>query len=70
MKNEKLETAYGPVSTVLGSAIINQIIVQAIEFLTEKGITPPIFKSGNIDGSEAYNQALVERYKKRNPLLQ
>lgn len=70
MKNNQLDTTYGPVSTVLGSVIINQLLVSAIEILIKKGITPPIFKSGNVDGADEHNLALIEKYKTRNPLLQ
>ncbi|GAE35010.1 SIS domain-containing protein [Halalkalibacter akibai] len=57
--------AYGPSSSIVGLAIINSIMVGAIEKLVELDYEPPVFKSGNIAGSDEHNQRLIERYKDR-----
>ncbi|SMB97428.1 Uncharacterized protein, contains SIS (Sugar ISomerase) phosphosugar binding domain [Thermanaeromonas toyohensis ToBE] len=59
------EIKIGPLSTILGAAIINAIIVEAAQELHQKGITPPIFLSGNLDGSKEHNLKLIQRYKGR-----
>ena len=50
-------------STVVGAAILNAITLRASEILNEKGITPPVFMSGNIDGGDAYNKAVITEHK-------
>ncbi|WP_283153231.1 SIS domain-containing protein [Guptibacillus hwajinpoensis] len=64
------QVSFGSISTVIGMGILNGITVETIHQLIERGITPPVFKSGNVDGSDESNQALIERYKSRIPLLE
>ena len=42
--------------------IIHAIIVQSIQNLLERGIAPPVFMSGNLDGHEEVNVPLMDRY--------
>lgn len=53
----------GPTSTVVGTALLNAVIVDAIEKTIAAGITPPIFMSGNTDDGEAYNHMILEKYR-------
>lgn len=46
-------------STVVGAAILNAIVARASEILYEKGIEPPVFMSGNADGGDEYNKAVI-----------
>ena len=50
-------------STVIGAAILNAVKARASEILWEKGITPPVFMSGNIDGGDAYNKRVISEHK-------
>ena len=50
------------ISTIL-SAILNAVTARASEILWEKGIKPPVFMSGNIDGGDAYNKAVIAEHK-------
>ena len=50
-------------STVVGAAILNAVTARASELLWEKGINPPVFMSGNIDGGDAYNKAVIAAHK-------
>lgn len=50
-------------STVVGAALLNAVTARASELLWEKGIEPPVFMSGNIDGGDAYNKAVIEAHK-------
>jgi uncharacterized phosphosugar-binding protein len=54
-----------PVSTVLGAALVNAIVAEACAILLERGIAPPVFMSANLDGGDAHNAKLMERYKGR-----
>lgn len=49
-------------STVVGAAILNAVVARACELLLEQGIQPPVFMSGNIDGGDAYNKAVIARH--------
>nr|MBC7243818.1 SIS domain-containing protein [Chloroflexota bacterium] len=60
-----LPVPVGAGSGVAGMFIMHTIIVQTIQNLLERGIQPPVFMSGNLDGSDEYNQALLDRYKGR-----
>ncbi len=53
----------GPLSTVAGCAIANELVVQTVELLTKRGIEAPVFLSANLDGGEAYNARLLDKYK-------
>jgi uncharacterized phosphosugar-binding protein len=53
----------GAVSTILGAAILNAVMVEAIQYLLDKGVQPPVLLSANLDGSAEHNAALKDRYK-------
>ncbi|HZG60342.1 MAG TPA: SIS domain-containing protein [Anoxybacillus sp.] len=67
--HEKINTPFGPASTVIGITILHAIFSKAIVIMEENGICPPVFLSGNIDHSEEHNMKLVQKYKERIPLL-
>ena len=50
-------------STVVGAALLNAVTARASELLWERGIEPPVFMSGNIDGGDAYNKAVIAAHK-------
>lgn len=53
-----------PTSTAAGSAILNAIEARAVEIMVEKGYTPDVFSSSNVDGGDEINNAYIEKYKK------
>ena len=55
----------GAGSGVAGLFILHTIIVQTIQALLDRGIQPPVFMSGNLDGAELVNIPLRDRYKGR-----
>jgi uncharacterized phosphosugar-binding protein len=63
VKLEGFEQKIASSSTVVGAAILNAVMVRACEILLEKGINPPVFMSGNIDGGDAYNKAVIAKHK-------
>ncbi|MED3962663.1 SIS domain-containing protein [Niallia taxi] len=65
----KVNVPFGPTSTVVGAVIINAILAESVKILADKGIEPPVFLSGNMDGADEHNSKLVEKYKKRIRLL-
>ncbi|MVP00827.1 SIS domain-containing protein [Paenibacillus lutrae] len=64
-----MKVPFTPSSTVVGATLLNAIFAEAIEIMIERGTQPPVFLSGNIDGSDAHNHALIEKYKERITLL-
>ncbi len=46
-------------STVVGAAILNAVTARACEIILEAGQTPPVFMSGNLDGGDAHNKAVM-----------
>jgi uncharacterized phosphosugar-binding protein len=62
MAFEGLPMKAGALSTVLGASIMNAVIVEAIQYLLDKDIEPPILISANIDGSDEHNAEIMERY--------
>lgn len=52
-----------PLSTILGATIVNTISLMISEKLIEKGITPPVLASANVDGNADLNQAIFSEYK-------
>lgn len=55
----------GPLSTLVGIAIVDAIACEVAERLAQTGINPPVFKSANADGSASINAELKARYANR-----
>jgi len=55
----------GPLSTVLGCAIVNALVAQVIRNLVERGVTPPVFISANLPGGDEHNRRLLEENRDR-----
>lgn len=62
---EGFEQKVGPLSTVTGCAIVNQIACLVVQNLVEEGIEPPVFMSANLDGGDEYNRRHLEANKDR-----
>ena len=52
----------GPTSTVIGAALLNAVMVEAIAELVRRGIEPPVLVSQNVDTFAEHNEALRRRY--------
>lgn len=59
---EKSEMCVGPGSTVIGVAMLNEIVVRTAICFEQEGMLPPVFASANIDGGEAHNISLYKLY--------
>lgn len=62
---EGIPMKVGPTSTVIGAALIQAIMVQAVEDLIEMGVDPEIFKGANDGDTDQPVDSLVEKYKKQ-----
>jgi uncharacterized phosphosugar-binding protein len=63
------QIAVGPLSTIVGTFILNAIMTEACFRMEARGKTPPVYISANMPGAKEHNAALVARYKARNPHL-
>jgi uncharacterized phosphosugar-binding protein len=59
---EGLDVPMGPVSTITGVTIAEALACQVAENLMKLGIEPPVFRSSNVDGGDAYNKWMFEKY--------
>jgi uncharacterized phosphosugar-binding protein len=69
LTDPRVSVPFSPSSTVIGAAILNSVMAGAIENMVIDGFEPPIFISGNVDGADDHNEGLIEKYRKRIPLL-
>lgn len=53
---------FAPASTVVTSAVLQAVLATAAVGLAERGITPPMLRSGNVDGGHEWNAELIETY--------
>jgi uncharacterized phosphosugar-binding protein len=53
----------GALSTFANAYIMNSIVVEAINMLVNEGIEPPIWRSGNCPGGDAWNNQFIDRFR-------
>lgn len=63
IKLDGLAEKIGPTSTAVGTAILNAIIIDAVEKMIADGLVPPVFMSANLDGGDAHNARIFEEYR-------
>ena len=54
-----------PTSTVVGAALLNAVVAEAVELLVAQGLVPDVFASSNMAGGDDRNDELVARYSPR-----
>ena len=64
-----LEQKIAPTSSVIDITLVNLVLVNTVELLLEKGMTPPVFTSANTDQGDSANKNILETYKSRIPSL-
>ncbi len=62
---EGLEQKVGPLSTVTGCAIVNELVVSVVRNLMARGVEPPVFVSANVDGGDERNARLLAENRHR-----
>ncbi|MFE0462079.1 SIS domain-containing protein [Kitasatospora sp. NPDC058965] len=60
-----VETGFGSVSTIVTSALMQAVVASAVGKLADRGITPPLFRSGNVDGGTDWNAKLMAEHADR-----
>ena len=59
----------GPVSTILGAALLNCVFVEAVKQLERENAKPQVFTSANLEHGDDVNHDHILRMKKRIPIL-
>ncbi|MFC8075301.1 SIS domain-containing protein [Streptomyces sp. NPDC057307] len=57
-----IEAPFAPASTVVTSALMQAMVATAAGGLVERGIEPPMLRSGNVDGGHEWNGRLMTEY--------
>ena len=60
-----LGVAVGPTSTVVGAALLNAVVVEAVRLVVARGGSPDVFASSNVEGGDAVNAELIATYSPR-----
>jgi uncharacterized phosphosugar-binding protein len=58
-------TGFGSVSSVVTVALMQAVVASAIGSLAERGLEPPVFRSGNVDGGADWNAKLIADHRDR-----
>src|SRR5699024_11339795 len=61
----KVDIDFAPSSTVVGATILNAVLAESIKHMADAGFEPPVLLSGNVDGADDHNNALIQKYKDR-----
>ncbi|MFH8976088.1 SIS domain-containing protein [Streptomyces sp. NPDC017890] len=56
---------FAPASTVVTSALLQAVMATAAAALADRGIEPPLLRSGNVDGGHEWNGRVLEQYRDR-----
>ncbi|MGA5581408.1 SIS domain-containing protein [Streptomyces thermodiastaticus] len=56
---------FAPASTVVTSAVLQAVLATAASTLADRGIEPPLLRSGNVDGGHEWNARVFEKYADR-----
>ena len=56
------EAKMGGLSTYASLFILNSVLIRGAELAMARGVKPPVYASGNVEGGTARNVALEERY--------
>ncbi|MHC3469227.1 SIS domain-containing protein [Streptomyces sp. 7R007] len=59
---DTIPAPFAPASTVVTSALMQAITATAAGTLAERGIEPPLLRSGNVDGGHEWNGRVMEEY--------
>ncbi|MEU0596738.1 SIS domain-containing protein [Streptomyces sp. NPDC006393] len=56
---------FAPASTVVTSALLQAVMATTAGVLADRGIEPPLLRSGNVDGGHEWNGKVFEQYADR-----
>lgn len=56
---------FAPASTVVTGAIMQAVVASAVGTLAARGVTPPLLRSGNVDGGHEWNARVMAEHADR-----
>jgi uncharacterized phosphosugar-binding protein len=56
---------FAPASTVVTAALLQAVVATAAATLADRGIEPPLLRSGNVDGGHEWNARILRQYADR-----
>ncbi|KUO20402.1 SIS domain-containing protein [Streptomyces dysideae] len=59
---DTIPAPFAPASTVVTSALLQAVMATAAASLANRGIEPPLLRSGNVDGGHEWNGRVFEEY--------
>lgn len=59
---DTIEAPFAPASTVVTSAVLQAVMATAAGALADRGIEPPLLRSGNVDGGHEWNNRVMTEY--------
>ncbi|WP_189322992.1 SIS domain-containing protein [Streptomyces flaveus] len=62
---DTVSAPFAPASTVVTSALLQAVMATAAGTLADRGIEPPLLRSGNVDGGHDWNGRVFEEYADR-----
>ncbi|MCX4828554.1 SIS domain-containing protein [Streptomyces sp. NBC_00006] len=62
LTHEGVDTPFAPASTVTASALMQATLATCAANLADRGIQPPLLRSGNVDGGLEWNAKVFEEY--------
>lgn len=64
-KVEGFNVALAPTSTMVDAYIAHRMVIEAVPEMLRRGLQPPIFRSANLPGGDAFNSDMIKRYRSR-----
>ncbi|MBT3154765.1 SIS domain-containing protein [Streptomyces sp. CHD11] len=65
LTHENVPAPFAPASTVVTAALLQAVMATAASELADRGIEPPLLRSGNVDGGHAWNARVFDEYADR-----
>ncbi|MEU3603589.1 SIS domain-containing protein [Streptomyces sp. NPDC006798] len=65
LTHDAIEAPFSPASTVVTSALMQAMMAAAAENLAERGVEPPLLRSGNVDGGHEWNGRVMTENRER-----
>lgn len=62
---EGMQVKIGATSSIAAALLLNCAVLESIEMMLEKGYTPPVYMSANVDGGPEFNKKLTDKYADR-----
>jgi uncharacterized phosphosugar-binding protein len=65
LTHDGIPAPFAPASTVVTSALLQAVMATAASTLADRGVEPPLLRSGNVDGGLEWNDRVLREYADR-----